>query len=219
MHRATAIFACTLLALGWLMPVGARAQGERTVDFRLDVVPLLERKSCSTAACHGGATGRGGFKLSLFGSDPLADYRAIALEGAGRRIDVAEPEASLVLRKATKRYDHGGGRVLRRDEPAYAMLRAWIAAGAPPPCDERPLVRLRLQLDAARLEAFAIVEGREERVTDRAHFFSSDDAVVRVLDEGASCKVEVREPGEHWVFARYAGALARLRLVRPFDAA
>src|SRR5690606_32932969 len=95
------------------------------------VLPHLQRAGCSSAYCHGSASGQAGFRLSLFGSDPLADYGALVTELGGRRVDVAAPDRSLVLRKALGKLDHGGGRRLPRGGEAHAALRAWIAAGAP----------------------------------------------------------------------------------------
>ncbi|MCB9880904.1 MAG: DUF1549 domain-containing protein [Planctomycetes bacterium] len=194
---------------------------EQRVEFRADVLPALERSGCSAAACHGGATGRGGFKLSLFGSDPDADYRAIAEEALGRRIDVADPSASLLLRKPTKRYEHGGGRVLQQGDHAYEVLRQWIARGAPPPDTARSAaiadLRLRLQCaDDGALSATAFVQGQERDVTRLAHVFTSNDAAVEVHDVDGRTTVRVVEPGEHWVFVRYQGAVARARVVQPF---
>src|SRR6186997_2607971 len=54
------------------------------ISFENDVEPLLARFSCNTSGCHGKAEGQNGFKLSVFGFDPDADYRAIVSEGRGR---------------------------------------------------------------------------------------------------------------------------------------
>ena len=47
------------------------------VEFENDLVPLFTRHGCNAGACHGAAIGRGGFRLSLYGGDPKADYDAI----------------------------------------------------------------------------------------------------------------------------------------------
>ena len=82
----------------------------RTVDFVDEVLPTLQRAGCSSAYCHGSATGRAGFKLSLFGSDAEADYAAITTQLGGCRIDLQDFLASLIVQKALGRLDHGGGR-------------------------------------------------------------------------------------------------------------
>ena len=38
--------------------------------FRTQIVPVLTQAGCNAAACHGAATGKGGFKLSLLLSQP-----------------------------------------------------------------------------------------------------------------------------------------------------
>src|SRR2546429_5945679 len=55
-----------------------------------------------SAACHGKASGQNGFRLSVFGSDPEADYDALVKEARGRRIAPASPEHSLLDRKSTR---------------------------------------------------------------------------------------------------------------------
>ena len=109
-----------------VLPVESNAD----VDFDHDVMPVLTKAGCNTGACHGAAIGRGGLKLSLYGSDPVADYRAIALELKGRRVNLLEPEQSLVLMKPTEAMEHGGGFRLDPESEAAARLRQWIQAGA-----------------------------------------------------------------------------------------
>ena len=55
------------------------------VGFATDIVPLLTKNGCNAGACHGAAAGQNGFKLSLRGYDPAADYEQIrnALSCAG----------------------------------------------------------------------------------------------------------------------------------------
>src|SRR5262249_6482028 len=42
-----------------------------------DVAPLFAKHGCNSAGCHGKASGQNGFKLSVFGFDPEADYQAL----------------------------------------------------------------------------------------------------------------------------------------------
>src|SRR5205814_2144766 len=71
------------------------------------------------------------FKLSVFGSDPMADYRAIVMESRGRRVFPAAPDKSLFLQKISGALAHGGGVRIPADRPEYAILREWIASGMP----------------------------------------------------------------------------------------
>jgi hypothetical protein len=105
---------------------------EKVPAFHTDVLPVLTRAGCNAAACHGASSGQGGLRLSLFGYDPEADFERITREFGGRRIDLARPEESLLLRKPSEtEVDHEGGLKLKDSSDGYALLRAWITAGAP----------------------------------------------------------------------------------------
>ncbi len=69
--------------------------------------------------------------LSLFGYDTKGDYYRITQEMIGRRVNVAVPEQSLLLLKATGKVPHTGGQLFTPDSPYYQTLYRWIAAGAP----------------------------------------------------------------------------------------
>jgi hypothetical protein len=101
-------------------------QKERLPTFARAVEAILTRHGCSGSNCHGGVKGRGGFKLSLNGAYPREDYRWILEGGTFQvltdessgskvpRIDLKEPEKSLLLLKPTFSVPHGGGGVLCR---------------------------------------------------------------------------------------------------------
>ena len=67
----------------------------------------------------GTARGKDGFRISLFGFDPEADYQALVAEGRGRRVFPAAPAGSLLVGKATGRVPHGGGRKTARRNRAH----------------------------------------------------------------------------------------------------
>src|SRR5690606_29988906 len=92
--------------IGMLPP--CMAMSAAPVDFDTEVMPVLSRFGCNAAACHGGAAGRGGFKLSLFGGDADHDYRALVHELEGRRVNLADPRASLLIAKPGGILPHGG---------------------------------------------------------------------------------------------------------------
>jgi WD40 repeat protein len=100
------------------------------VEFLTDVMPVLAKVGCNAGTCHGAREGKNGFALSLRGYDPLADFRALTDDHAGRRINRARPEASLMLQKASGGVPHGGGVVLEPGSPRYELVRQWIADGA-----------------------------------------------------------------------------------------
>lgn len=103
---------------------------EQPVDYVRDVMPVLSRLGCNQGTCHGSAQGKNGFKLSLRGYDPIFDVRALTDDMAARRANIASPDDSLMLLKATAAVPHVGGQVTRPGEPAYEIIRSWIAAGA-----------------------------------------------------------------------------------------
>src|SRR5439155_23800233 len=56
------------------------------VSFSGEVLPILSRAGCNAGACHAAQYGQGGFKLSVFASEPYNDHPAIARAALGRRI-------------------------------------------------------------------------------------------------------------------------------------
>ena len=91
------------------VPVTVERAGEDPpVSFKLDVMPVMMKAGCNTGSCHGAARGKDGFRLSLFGFDPNGDYHRLTREISGRRINLAQPESSLLLEKATGAVPHTG---------------------------------------------------------------------------------------------------------------
>lgn len=186
------------------------------VDFDTDVLPVLTKAGCNAGACHGAAAGRGGFKLSLFGGDPAADQRAIARELAGRRVNLAHPERSLLLLKPTWQLEHEGGERFTADSPEAAALFAWIAEGAQR-TQSRQLVRLEVapprplspgpqagsgQLPANyQLQPIAhFADGTTRDVSQLAVYTPADPASTEVSPRG---EVKVLRPGRHAIVVRF----------------
>ncbi len=67
------IRSCVSLILVLLLPLPSIAN--ESIDFDLDVLPVLTRAGCNAGSCHGAAVGRGGFHLSLWGSNPARTLR------------------------------------------------------------------------------------------------------------------------------------------------
>ena len=100
-------------------------------DFVRHVVPLFSKLGCNNRACHGSFQGQNGFRLSLFGFEPLEDHRELfEIDGDDIRIDVKDPEASLILFKPTHEDEHEGGERMKVGSWQYRMLREWITEGA-----------------------------------------------------------------------------------------
>ncbi len=182
------------------------------ISFRRDVMPVLFRAGCNSGTCHGSARGKDGFHLSLFGYDPKGDYFAITQELIGRRINVAVPERSLLLRKATAAVPHTGGRLFSEDSDYYHTLQQWIAAGAPDDAGDVPEVT-GLELSSSslvfdgpdaedQLTLFALSsDGTRRDVTSLARFHSNNASVVEI-DSGGH--VTATGPGDSHVFARFS---------------
>src|SRR4051794_458547 len=85
------------------------------VSFRRGVIAALNVSGCNAGGCHGTPSGKNGFKLSLRGFDPAADYLQLTRDLAGRRISLSDPASSLILQKGQGRVPHEGGQRLRPD--------------------------------------------------------------------------------------------------------
>lgn len=196
------------------VPVTVRGTKEpRSFNFENDITPLLTRFSCNYSGCHGKAEGQNGFKLSVFGFDPVADHGSLVKESRGRRLFLAAPERSLFLQKAAGMVPHGGGPRIERDSREYEVIRGWIAAGAPLGTDSDPKVQsIELSPDERvldlksqqRLRVLAkYTDGRVVDVTSLAKFQSNNDGVANVDETGL---IQVGDtPGQVAIMASYAG--------------
>jgi hypothetical protein len=163
-------------------------------SFLNDVVPILTRQGCNQGACHGKGSGQNGFRLSLRGYAPETDHRWITREFAGRRIDTAVPEDSLLLLKPTGQSPHEGGRIFDPSSREYKLLLAWIRAGTPAPRkDDAKLLRLELQPGAQIMKANEELQlkalgefsdGSKRDVTWLTKFESNDAGLVSVAPDG-----------------------------------
>src|SRR5205823_1002285 len=153
------------------------------VGFATHIVPILSKAGCYAGACHASQYGQGGFKLSVFASDPQADHQAMVRADMSRRVSLAEPAHSLVLVKPTGAVAHEGGMRLKRDSADYQAFVAWIGAGAPAPASKGvpkvtgleiiPARRLGTEAFTQQLRVVAAYEGGVRRdVTHWARFES-----------------------------------------------
>ena len=102
----------------------------RPVSFQLDVMPVLTAAGCNTGSCHGSARGQDGFHLSLYGFDPKGDHFRLTSEMAGRRVNLALAEDSLLITKAIGSVPHTGGKLFEAGTPFHQTLVEWIRDGA-----------------------------------------------------------------------------------------
>ena len=101
----------------------------KPVSFRHDVMAAFNVGGCNMGACHGTPSGKNGFKLSLRGFDPTADYLQLTREQFGRRSDKHNPDASLILLKALGRIPHEGGTRFGASSYPAEMMRQWLVEG------------------------------------------------------------------------------------------
>src|ERR1700677_1681759 len=107
--------------------------GATVWSFRNDVLPVMTKMGCNSGPCHGAAAGKNGFKLTLRGYDPNADYYTLTHQALGRRTNPIEPARSLMLLKPTLTIPHGGGRRFDVGSPEYKVIVGWIAQGMAAP--------------------------------------------------------------------------------------
>ena len=195
----------------------------RSPGFTEAVVPVLTKAGCNQGACHASQSGKGGFKLSLFGFAPQADYRAIVRDQQQRRISRVTPADSLLLKKATLRIPHGGGRVINRDSLEHDILHAWIVAGAPGP-ETNPVAITHLSVTPGsgtyrrgQTQPLRVVaefsDGSSRDVTQLARYDSFSDAVVSVGERG---RLKIIGPGQGVVMVRYRGRARVAHVLSPF---
>ena len=198
----------------WTLPIVALVfAAERPASYRHEVAAVLARAGCNSGACHGNLNGKGGFHLSLRGEDPAADYLMLTRDARGRRVDVTDPTASLMLRKAAGQTPHEGGVRFSLSSPEYAAILSWIAAGARDDGDAVPkLAKLTVtperaivphEVDRVAIQATAIfTDGTRRDVTRLCAIDLNTVGTARVTDAGV---VERQRPGEVVALVRYLG--------------
>ncbi|MGZ0173654.1 MAG: DUF1549 domain-containing protein [Planctomycetales bacterium] len=206
------------------IPVNVTLAEVAPTDYVRDVTPVLSKLGCNAGTCHGSKDGKNGFKLSLRGYDPIYDTRAFTDELASRRANIAAPENSLMLLKATGAVPHVGGQVTKPGEPYYEIIRRWIGGGA------------KLDLTTARVESISIepqmpvvqklgakqqmrilakyTDGAVRDVTAESFIVSSNTDVAQASDSGL---VTTERRGESAILARFEGKYAATTLTAMGD--
>jgi hypothetical protein len=206
------------------VPVQVQSKTHVTkIDFSRNVEPILTKAGCNQGACHGAQHGRGGFRLSLLGFDPLFDYTQMVQSAEGRRVVLSDPERSILLAKPVLAMEHGGGEKLKINSADYATLRQWLAEGAAPPSADDPTVqkivvyppaRTLVPGEAQQLAVTAIwSDGRREDVTPLAQYDALSDTVAKVTPTGL---VMAQAAGETHIMVRFGGQATVAQVTLPF---
>ena len=197
------------------VPVEVANVASDDISYSLHVNPVMSKLGCNQGTCHGAKDGKEGFKLSLRGYDPLYDLRALTDDLKGRRVNVAQPDDSLMLLKAGGRVPHVGGAICEPGTDAYATLRAWIASGAQ--LDERPTKVVSIDVQPSKpvlglpgsyqqMRVVATLDDGTARDVTAEAFLSSGNLDVATCDSTGLVKTLRR--GEAPVLARFEGNYA-----------
>ncbi len=182
------------------------------MSFEFDAMVALSKQGCNSGACHGSPSGKGGFRLSLRAFDPVLDELTLIREDYGRRTNPLDPDNSLLLLKPLMKVPHGGGLKLTKSDPAYTVLRDWIAEGRrPDPPGQPRCVKLEVYPPSGRLlkrpahtQQLCVLahfsDGTIRDVTEMAVYESSDEEVASVDEQGL---VVGHDRGEAAIVVRY----------------
>ena len=207
---------------------------ETPLGFERSISPILTQKGCNGSNCHGGVKGRGGFKLSLNSLNPPQDYKWIVRGGVYYvltmesddpeipRVNVAEPEQSLLLKKPTMQVPHEGGRRIGRSSEEYDTILNWVEKGAPfepedgsrsDPIERVEVFPAEIVLDEEGLQQLVVTarmsSGRFRDISEEVRYESQNPDVVMVDEDGLVMTVGT---GETNVLVRAAGHTVHTRV-------
>jgi hypothetical protein len=181
------------------------------LHFRNDILPVLTKVGCNTGKCHGAASGKDGFRLSLFGYDPEGDQYRITREMAGRRINLAAPDDCLLVNKSLGKVPHTGGQRIEPQSENHQLLLRWLESGAPPDPKDTPRpvgieVFPRQVVFSAKGDTQRVVvrakysDGTDRDVTRFTVFVGNNDSAATAAETGVISGVG---PGEAFILARF----------------
>jgi hypothetical protein len=204
-----------------VLPIEVTSYGQaHPVSFRHEMIAALTVAGCNQGACHGTPSGKNGFRLSLRGYDPGADFLQLTHDVDGRRADRLDPADSLIMQKALGRIPHEGGMRFAESSVAAEVFSAWLREGLQDdPPEHSGLKQLevspgqRVLNEPARRQQLAVravfTDGRGRDVTRLTAFSSSDPAVAEVSATGL---VDFQQSGEVAILCRYLDQMRSVRL-------
>ena len=179
------------------VPVTVSGQDKpEKISFAYGTLAALSKNGCNSGGCHGAPSGKGGFALSMVAYDPESDKITLTRDFLNRRINLPEPESSLLLRKPLMQVAHRGGLRLRKDDDAFRLLVDWIAQGCQfDPADAAKLTAISVTPAASRVLQWPahtqqlrvnarFSDGSERDITRLAMYSSSQEALATVSTHG-----------------------------------
>lgn len=217
---ATLIRHVVLLLGAALLPWAGIFAEAAEVSFQTDVAAVISKAGCNLGTCHGNATGKGGFKMSLRGGDLDYDFAALVQDQFGRRVNALSPEESLLLLKATQAVAHEGGKRFDRDSWEYRTLREWISRGAQRSVPGEPkLTQIEvtpreqfLSAPASSVQIKVLAKYSDGSTRDVTQFACYEVVNVAVAEVSAHGLVTRKASGETTVVARYLHLQEPVRL-------
>lgn len=204
--------------MGRTANVPANVSGMNTAlkpDYVRDIMPITSKLGCNQGTCHGAKEGKAGFKLSLRGYDPMYDVLAYADELGSRRANVASPEHSLMLLKASGSVPHEGGQLTVPGELYYESLKAWISQGTKVDLKTPKVTSIEVSPKNPVLEKIGsrqqmrviarYADGYVKDVTAEAFLESGNGDVIETDKKGLATSLR---RGEAPILARFEGAYA-----------
>ncbi len=207
----------------------------RPILFAREVSAVMGKMGCNLGTCHGNLHGKGGFRLSLRGDDPVFDFTAITRDRTARRIDLFSLHSSLLLRKPAGEVAHQGGTKLPSDSPGYAWIQRWLNEGAAwsdshnnevssvAVADAVPSGAIVRELVVEPRNAFIRSSGRSQQLVVLAKFADGttrdvtrwarfDPSVVEGIDISPAGLVSVKEPMDVAIAISYLNGRSASRL-------
>ncbi len=204
------------------LPTGGKV---KNVDFERHIMGLVSKAGCNAGSCHGSFQGKNGFRLSLFGYEPSADFANLTRDNLGRRVNVVRPDESLLLLKAIGQTQHDGGMRFSKDSWTYNVFREWIRAGAKWERGSGEIQELTVSpndfalLTNAKPKQLTVTatftDGSREDITPFCDFKITDDAIATVSPFGL---LTPRQPGDAGLTVLYRGSVKAIRVLVPSPA-
>jgi hypothetical protein len=204
------------LLLSFCFSAGA---SEDATSFRNDVMAILSKSGCNAGQCHGNANGKAGFKLSLRGESADLDFLALTHDQFNRRLNLSEPDQSLILLKPSTQIAHEGGQRFKTNSWEFQALLKWISKGASNDLATAPALE---RLDVTPLDATLLAPTNEVQISARAAFSDGTERDVTTIAvyESANPSVKIsagglvhsEQPGETTILVRYLNKQIPVRL-------